>query len=39
MGLEMIVSEFGGALLGLLAGGAVIGMLVVLLNYVSGVLG
>ncbi len=36
MGFEMIAEEFGEALLGLLAGGAVIAMLGSVLNYVSG---
>lgn len=35
MSLEIIVEELGEALLVLLAGGAVIGMLVMLLTYVS----
>lgn len=35
MGFELIAEELGGALLGLLAGGAVIAMAAALLNYIS----
>lgn len=35
MGFEMVTGEPGEALLGLLAGGPVVGLLIVLLNYVS----
>lgn len=36
MGLDLIVSELGEAFLGLLAGGAVMVMLIGILNYVTG---
>ena len=35
MGLNMILDEIGGALLGLLAGGMAISMLALLMNYAS----
>ena len=36
MGLDLIIDEIGGALLGLLAGGFTIAMLILLLDYAAG---
>lgn len=38
MSLELLIGELGAALLGMLAGGMTIAMLVSLLSYVSGML-
>ncbi len=35
MGFEIVTGELGETLLGLLAGGSIVGLLIVLLNYVS----